>query len=910
MIGEKIQHYRITRLIGEGGMASVYEAVHEKLQSKVAIKVLNPILTANKNIRERFENEARFMAGLNHVNITRVIDYEERPDLLAIVMEFLEGEDLNVRIKQDGPMSLQEVLPIFMQVLDAFEYAHKKSIVHRDVKPSNIFIEPSKAVKILDFGIAKLLGATDDMTATGTQIGTPVYMSPEQVNTDKNIDQRSDIYSLGVTLFYMLNGKPPYDTTTTSSFQIFTKIVYEPLPDLTNYPEINQLLKIATHKDPAQRYQTCSAFKQALIEVTQPMKPITGISKPVAADDDKTLIDFPEPVKKETKPVSIAEKSPVVPNNKKEPVAVPVSKKETATEAGTPGTAKTVWGKYKTWIYSGMILIIFMTSIAMKVFPGWYSFVFNTESRRLARQAEINHLLKWVQTEYKKAPVVRNYDSCVHYLQKATDLDEENPDVQFYLSDAQYHTMTQDGIDLTGLSYNGIELASDAIEKVIAINPEYKNDSLLIDPYSRLTVFWGELALHYLADGRKDSALIAYKEGRKRGGFNDVMLEFARNSMNSCDLNSILILTFDITYHPVIYLQQFENFRTDIKPLITGFFPTDWYFSYITKTLGVPVSTGTARYSGMSDIAWQVQSVSIENAAAAQSFTWTVFPNKEGKLTKSSQLLLDIFKTNRFSRPVCFSIASNFNNLISLNNYLHPEGWVYKVTPEIFTGRSIAHKNILENMSYKAINEQDIPSFEISAMLDFVRSDYLRLINELYEQGDQVNAKDLLSFLAVNISHLNYPFYYKEVDAQYQATINKVLYTEEQRIEREKKNIRDYFAKNSLNGTPTASGLYYIEKVSGYGVRPYAGNSVKVHYTISLLDGTKIDSSNDRGEPMEFEIGAGHVIQGFEEGISMMKQGCKSSFIIPYSLGYGNKTQGTIPAYSTLVADVELLEVI
>ncbi len=308
MIGEQIQHYRITRLIGEGGMASVYEALHEKLQSKVAIKVLNPILTANRNIRERFENEARFMAGLNHVNITRVIDYEERPDLLAIIMEFLEGEDLNVRIKREGPMPLHEALPIFVQVLDAVEYAHKKSIVHRDVKPSNIFIEPSKAVKILDFGIAKLLGATDDMTATGTQIGTPVYMSPEQVNTDKNIDQRSDIYSLGVTLFYMLNGKPPYDTTTTSSFQIFTKIVYEPLPELTNYPEINQVLKIATHKDPAHRYQTCSAFKQALTEATQAKKPIPEPQKTVFSDDDKTLIDIPEPARKEPKPADTKEK--------------------------------------------------------------------------------------------------------------------------------------------------------------------------------------------------------------------------------------------------------------------------------------------------------------------------------------------------------------------------------------------------------------------------------------------------------------------------------------------------------------------------------------------------------------------------------------------------------------------------
>ncbi len=226
---------------------------------------------------------------------------------------------------------------------------------------------------------------------------------------------------------------------------------------------------------------------------------------------------------------------------------------------------KTIWGKHKTWIYTGLVLIVFLLSIAMKVFPGWYSFVFNTESRRLVRQAEAIHLLEWVKTEYKKSPEARNYDSCAYYLQKAADLDEENQDVLIYLSDALYHTMTQDGIELSGLTYNGIALASEANEKLLAINPEYKNDSLIIDPYSRLTVFWGELALHYIANGKSDSALIAYKEGRKRGGFNDVILEFARNTMNSCDMNSILFLSFDITSHPVLYLQQIENLRTDLK---------------------------------------------------------------------------------------------------------------------------------------------------------------------------------------------------------------------------------------------------------------------------------------------------------------------------------------------------------
>lgn len=217
----QIGKYKLLRLIGEGGMASVYEAEHETLGSKAAIKVLNPLLSSNKQIRERFKNEARLMASLEHPNITRVLDYEESDSHLAIAMELLPGEDLSARIRRQGKLSEAEIVRIFEQVLQGFEYAHSKGVVHRDIKPSNIFLLPNGQVKLLDFGIAKLFDNGGEMTQTGTQLGTPVYMSPEQVNAEKNIDHRSDIYSLGVTLFYALSGKAPYDSTTSSQFAIF-----------------------------------------------------------------------------------------------------------------------------------------------------------------------------------------------------------------------------------------------------------------------------------------------------------------------------------------------------------------------------------------------------------------------------------------------------------------------------------------------------------------------------------------------------------------------------------------------------------------------------------------------------------------------------------------------------------------
>ena len=302
MINTTIGKYKITKLIGEGGMASVYEAEHEMLGTKVAIKTLNPILSANAEIKTRFRNEAKLMASLDHPNITKVIDFDEQPQQLSIVMEFLKGEDLNQKIKRKGPLSEKEITDVFTQTLSAFQYAHEKGIVHRDIKPSNIFILPNGHVKILDFGIAKLFGQGNEMTQTGTQMGTPIYMSPEQVKGDKSIDHRSDIYSMGVTLFFVINGKPPYNSDTDSQFEIFNKIVYEPLPELTGTAYLNELIKKACNKDRNLRFQNCQEWidtwnnKQdsstKIIDKTviePPVSDNTIVASPMSSSTDKHI---------------------------------------------------------------------------------------------------------------------------------------------------------------------------------------------------------------------------------------------------------------------------------------------------------------------------------------------------------------------------------------------------------------------------------------------------------------------------------------------------------------------------------------------------------------------------------------------------------------------------------------------
>ena len=280
MIDKIIGNYKIIKLIGEGGMASVFEAEHQLLGSKAAIKVLNPILSANAQIRERFINEAKLMASLDHPNITKVLDFDNQAEQLSIVMEFLDGEDLNQKIKRKGALSEKEVYKSYRQILEAFNYAHSKGIVHRDIKPSNIFILPDGTVKILDFGIAKIFNQESELTQTGTQMGTPTYMSPEQVRAEKTIDHRSDIYSLGVTLYYAINGKPPYDSTTSSQFDIFNKIVFEAIPEVPQFGAINQMIKKACAKDKEARFQNCEEW---LKQLKNPVK--------VTDNSDKTQIE-------------------------------------------------------------------------------------------------------------------------------------------------------------------------------------------------------------------------------------------------------------------------------------------------------------------------------------------------------------------------------------------------------------------------------------------------------------------------------------------------------------------------------------------------------------------------------------------------------------------------------------------
>jgi serine/threonine protein kinase len=276
MIGKRILNYEIKKLLGEGGMGNVYLAEHTQLGRKVAVKSLHPQLVKNEGLRARFKNEASTMAHLQHPKIVALYDYVEESDGLYLVMEYVEGLPLDEYIREkSGPIPSETAIPMMIQILDAFSYAHSKGIVHRDIKPSNIIISDRDEIKILDFGIAKLLSeAGNKLTKTGTQMGTVFYMSPEQVQ-GKDIDIRSDIYSLGVTFYQMLTGISPYDGMTTE-FEVYSKIVSEPLPNASSlYPGVpiflDKVILKATSKNKEERFQNCEKFSGYLSKRETPI---------------------------------------------------------------------------------------------------------------------------------------------------------------------------------------------------------------------------------------------------------------------------------------------------------------------------------------------------------------------------------------------------------------------------------------------------------------------------------------------------------------------------------------------------------------------------------------------------------------------------------------------------------------
>jgi serine/threonine-protein kinase len=313
--------YRIVRLLGMGGMGSVYEGENLRIKRKVAIKMLHGSVSDQPEVIARFEREAQAAALVGSEHICEVLDLGELQDHTRfMVMEYLEGETLSNVIKRSGRLKPQQSIPILSQILEALGAAHQAGIIHRDLKPDNVFILPQRGgiqnfVKILDFGVSKFSQASGEsmnVTRAGAVVGTPYYMSPEQARGSSAIDQRTDIYAIGVLLYQATTGQVPYQAETFN--ELLFKIVLEVAPPPQTYvpdldPDFAGIIMRAMAREPDQRFQSCMAFRNALAQYQARFNPLPAYNMPAFHEEDPagTLV-LPSPM--ENAPVAQQQMGP------------------------------------------------------------------------------------------------------------------------------------------------------------------------------------------------------------------------------------------------------------------------------------------------------------------------------------------------------------------------------------------------------------------------------------------------------------------------------------------------------------------------------------------------------------------------------------------------------------------------
>ena len=262
--------YELDREIGRGGMGIVYLARDRRLKRHVAIKLLPPELAFRSEIRTRFLREAETAAQLSHPNIVPIYSVDERDGLVYFVMAYVDGDTVASRLHARGPMSGDEVRHILIQTADALAYAHERGVVHRDIKPDNILLDrEDNRVMVTDFGIARAVteGGDSRLTATGMAIGTPAYMSPEQSMGEREIDGRSDLYSLGIVAYQMLTGELPFTAQSTPA--LLVKHISERPPSIDERcpdapRDLARAIMLLLEKEPANRFPSAEAFSTAL----------------------------------------------------------------------------------------------------------------------------------------------------------------------------------------------------------------------------------------------------------------------------------------------------------------------------------------------------------------------------------------------------------------------------------------------------------------------------------------------------------------------------------------------------------------------------------------------------------------------------------------------------------------------
>src|SRR6266404_9873852 len=276
---KQLGDYQVLSILGSGGMGRVYQVRNSITDRVEAMKVLLPDLQGHEQVAARFSREIKVLAALNHPNIATLHTALTIDNQLVMIMEYVEGQSLSSRLN-NGPIPVPEALSYLDQVLDALSYAHHQHVIHRDIKPANMMLTPAGNVKLMDFGIARTEDEPSKLTAPGSTLGSMSYMSPEQV-TGATTDERSDLYSLGISLYEMVTGEKPFQGE--SNFSIMAAHINQaPTPPMDLLPglpsKVNEIILTSIAKSPAQRFQSADAFRYAVKQVLQ------------STQDDKTFV--------------------------------------------------------------------------------------------------------------------------------------------------------------------------------------------------------------------------------------------------------------------------------------------------------------------------------------------------------------------------------------------------------------------------------------------------------------------------------------------------------------------------------------------------------------------------------------------------------------------------------------------
>ena len=274
---ERIGKYRIEEQIGQGGMGTVYRAHDPVLDRTVAVKVLAPHLARDASLVRRFDEEARALARVQHPNVMRVFSVGQDGGLRYYAMEFVAGQTLRASMEAQGPMTLAHSMAVFQQLLDAVGAIHSAGIIHRDIKPGNIMLDPSGRAVLMDFGLAKTYDR-ESFTTLGSILGTPEYMAPEQAQGGK-VDARADVYALGSVLFEMLTGRPPYEGK--DPITIIRKKISDPVPSVRAFrPDLpacaGEIFARLLARDSAERYAHVSELAQDLLPLQRSSPEVSG----------------------------------------------------------------------------------------------------------------------------------------------------------------------------------------------------------------------------------------------------------------------------------------------------------------------------------------------------------------------------------------------------------------------------------------------------------------------------------------------------------------------------------------------------------------------------------------------------------------------------------------------------------